>query len=209
MTKQKILKIFEQDLDLNQFEILSMAKNGEDFLSLLSVIKIEGIINIMVRKGLLDEDKKITEKGEKTYLSLVEKEEVVVEEVKKENSFQEYCNNIHVELKKRLKELTGKDNKYLDSNKYLIPSAKVIEKRLGDAYKIYKFNLDEKVLKVLLQHIEKCVKSNFFKVRTIEYFILGQNSTGSDLDTAIDNYQEAQEEDKKQEITVKDTKSLF
>ncbi len=180
----------EGKIDLNHLFLLYLIQKKEEIPKDLESYKL-----ILQKKGYINEYSELTDKAELLLTSILEsdiideKKEECKEEPKKLD-FHQYCQHIHSELKKRHKELTGKENKNLYGNKYLIPAVGVIIKRLAEASILYKFKVDEKVLKVLLQHIEKCVNTKYEKVRTIEYFLLGQNSKSSDLATALDNYEE-------------------
>lgn len=118
---------------------------------------------------------------------------------------------IHEEIKREFKELTGKDNYKIYANKYFIPRFAVFKIRLDHAVKKYKLDDLEKVRNVLLSYTRECIKNKFPKyTRTIEYYIFGQNGKDCRLADDYENYGiEVLKEEDVQKIGVSKNKDLF
>lgn len=180
-------ELLKKGIDTNQYLLLYFLGQGVDLKDILDQIKVGGMIIALEKKELIKKIKngiyEITKNGEEILHSVSGDTEEVAQNTKYK------IDGLKKTLEAKMLELTGTKNKII-YNKYFIPAQKVLERRLIDASKIFDFEIDEKVEKVLLQHIERSVKSRFDKVRTIEYFILGQYSKSSDLASALDNFED-------------------
>jgi hypothetical protein len=212
MTKEAIQKIFEKGIDLNIFTILLKAKNQEDFLTLLAIRKIEGIVNLMVKRKYLTEDLKITEKGQ---LLLVDigwdaQSPQVVEEIVP-TPFEQWTEELLAKLKAKLKDIIGKDQIMGFGNVYFIPGIQDLRTFLRRFSKEYNISLISNGLAIetcLLRHVTKCAKAKSF-APAVKYFII-KDKVGSQLAAALENYTPAEERDTIEEkIEVKNLKDLF
>lgn len=196
MTKETIQKIFEKGIDLNIFIILLKAKNQEDFLTLLAIRKIEGIVNLMVKRKYLTDDLKITEKG-KFLLEEVGYENMAIpKEVIAETPFDKWTEELLAKLKAKLKEITGKEQVIGFGGVYFIPSLQDLRnflRRFSKEYNVPLFS-GGAVEMCLLRHVTKCAKAKSF-APAVKYFII-KDKVGSQLAAALENFKNVDEDDK-------------
>ena len=84
--------------------------------------------------------------------------------------------------------LTGKKQKILQGKYAFLPNEKDLKLRLQKVIKEYQLTDLQKVERVLLLYVEKCVRSRFEYTSTVEYYILKEKS--SRLATDYENYNE-------------------
>lgn len=193
LTQELFHKIHKNGLNVNTFFVLLCKYQKEKLKDGLSYNLYE---MSLLGKGFLDLNFAINQKG----IDVIEK---ILEKKKEKFDFKSLEKN----LKRKMFELIGSEN-IIVSNKLFIPGHKTLELRLKKASKIFDFTICKKVEKVLLQHIIKANDCNFEKIRTIEYFILGQNFISSDLADAL-NRLEVDDNLKINEFKKINTKSLF
>ena len=105
---------------------------------------------------------------------------------------------LHKKLQDRLLELTGKKQQVLQGKYSFLCNSKDLQKKLSKVISSYSLKDLNRVEKILLNYVSKCVKSRFDKVQLIEYFIMKDNVSA--LATQYENYED-QEEDNKIEST--------
>lgn len=213
MTKETIQKIFEKGIDLNIFTILLKAKNQEDFLTLLAIRKVEGIVNLMVKRKYLTEDLKITEKGQLLLVDIgwdAQTPEVIKEEVIP-TPFDQWTEGLLAKLKAKLKDIIGRDQIMGFGNVYFIPGIQDLRSfltRFSKEYNIPISSNGDAIETCLLRHVTKCAKSKSF-APAVKYFII-KDKVGSQLAAALENYTPTEEKDTIEEkIEVKNLKDLF
>lgn len=223
MKKETIEKIFKEGICLNGYILLSMIKNGEDFLPLLGIRRVEGLMNVIQRKSFVDKDFKLTDKGNKLLEDIgVEKipilgiddtqnreEKVSVPE--KNSVFEEWTSGLLGKLQNKLKEITGKKQVMGFGHVYFLPGIQDLRTFLLRFNKTYKMSLQnnkEKIETILLKHVTKCAKTKNFSP-AVKYFII-KDGAGSQLASALEAYEDVQDNNMRMEkIEVRNTKDLF
>jgi hypothetical protein len=167
MTREEIL--LSEGLDFNILFILQNIK------SLPDNIKVRGWKELAIRKGYIDRTDSLTEKG----ISIVElfeekpkEEKVISKKEEKAISFEQWCIILHKKLQDLLVKRTGKKQKTLYGGYPFLCNAKDLEGKLKTVINKYKITNLEKCEKVLINYIEKSIKSNFDKVKIMQYYIM-------------------------------------
>src|SRR5207237_459683 len=120
MNIQLVKKIYEEKIDITTFIILCMIRDGEDIKALNGIRKIEGGINVMKRKGWVDEQfnikpigKGILKKIEENIIEIPQAPKKAVEvfnEIMEKNApFDDWTEELLKKLKTKLKSIIGKD----------------------------------------------------------------------------------------------------
>lgn len=205
MKKETIEKIFKEGIDLNGFILLSMIKNGEDFLSLLGIKRIEGLMNVIQRKGLVTDKYKLTESGDKL-LQEIGVEKVPALDVKSlqdskessltdETTFEAWTIELLAKLKGKLKEIIGKEQVMGFGKTYFIPGILDLRIFLLRFNKTYKISLQDnkgKIEQILIKHVTRCAKQKSFSP-AVKYFII-KEGTGSQLASALESFEDSQDD---------------
>lgn len=101
---------------------------------------------------------------------------------------------LHKKLQDRLVELTGKKQNMLQGKYAFLCNVKDLQTKLSKVITKYSLKDLNRIEKILLNYVNKCVKARFDKVQLIEYFIMKDNISA--LATAYDNYEDIEEDTK-------------
>lgn len=198
----EISKAVEKGLGIGEFIYLKMIDDG--CLYLINSEKLKPYYNGLFMGGYVFEDK-ITEKG-KEFLKSVEENDKVSKKV--DNSFKD----IYVRLGEFLKSKIGKKQILGFGNKYfMFSSALELENTLKRFWKFYpEYNDIVKIEKCLVNHIEKCAKTNKF-APAVQYFIIKEQDKGKPISQLLAAYDELDEVELEKEIKIepKEIKNLF
>lgn len=164
LEKYILLKIIE-DCSLSFFK--------DDYLELLVKLKVEGLVSPELQ---------LTNKGIDLLLQ-VDSKQFTVNKVNYEA--------IHQKCKEKMKQLTGKENFYVQKKYSFIPNVVDFNNKLKQVVVKYKLKDMDRVSKLLSLHIEKAVKANFEYVSLLGYYISKDNK--SQLSDDYYNFQEEQE----------------
>ena len=191
ISTSKFKKILNSGIDVTHYFILNYIDNNIDFKELCKNVKVLGNLTLLVSKGYLIKIKdgySITQLGKNLLTTLEEenKEDVVI----KNFDFTEYCKNLLESLKSVIKSKIQKTNVKLYGNHYFLPGLTEFSQRLSDFCKKYKFSDYEKMEKVLKKYTKECFPLGDKKPKTLKYYILEQNSKGSQLLSDIENFEE-------------------
>lgn len=116
------------------------------------------------------------------------------EETVKEKIPENYFDNLHTKLQDKLYNLTGKKQNMLQSKYAFLCNKSDLQKRLAKVIKDYKLKDLDKIEKILLNYVTKCVATRFDKVHLIQYFIIKDGN--SILATIYENYEEEEIDNK-------------
>jgi hypothetical protein len=130
------------------------------------------------------------------------------EETVKEKIPENYFDNLHTKLQDKLYNLTGKKQNMLQGKYAFLCNKSDLQKRLAKVIKDYKLKDLDKIEKILLNYVTKCVVTRFDKVHLIQYFIIKDGN--SILATIYENYEENEVKDSIEDNPQpKSIKSLF
>ena len=115
------------------------------------------------------------------------------EETVKEKIPENYFDNLHTKLQDKLYNLTGKKQNMLQGKYAFLCNKSDLQKRLTKVIKDYKLKDLDKIEKILLNYVTKCVATRFDKVHLIQYFIVKDGN--SILATIYENYEENEVKD--------------
>lgn len=115
-------------------------------------------------------------------------------EIIKEKISENYFDNLHKKLQDKLFELTGKKQQMLQGKYAFLCNKSDLQKRLAKVIKDYKLKDLDKIEKILLNYVTKCVVTRFDKVHLIQYFIIKDGN--SILATIYENYEEEEIDNK-------------
>jgi hypothetical protein len=116
------------------------------------------------------------------------------EETVKEKIPENYFDNLHTKLQDKLYNLTGKKQNMLQGKYAFLCNKSDLQKRLTKVIKDYKLKDLDKIEKILLNYVTKCVATRFDKVHLIQYFIVKDGN--SILATIYENYEEEEIDNK-------------
>jgi hypothetical protein len=116
------------------------------------------------------------------------------EETVKEKIPENYFDNLHTKLQDKLYNLTGKKQNMLQGKYAFLCNKSDLQKRLAKVIKDYKLKDLDKIEKILLNYVTKCVVTRFDKVHLIQYFIIKDGN--SILATIYENYEEEEIDNK-------------
>lgn len=116
------------------------------------------------------------------------------EETVKEKIPENYFDNLHTKLQDKLYNLTGKKQNMLQGKYAFLCNKSDLQKRLAKVIKDYKLKDLDKIEKILLNYVTKCVATRFDKVHLIQYFIIKDGN--SILATIYENYEEEEIDNK-------------
>ncbi len=142
---------------------------------------IFGHLTWLKQEEYVSDNNKLTLKG-KELLDQLQKEEINTD----------FYSNLHNNLQQKMISLTGKKQKMLQGKYGFIPNPKDLKLRLQKVIKEYQLNDIQKVEKVLLLYVKKCVKARFEYVQTIGYYILKDGM--SNFATDYENFESREEE---------------
>ena len=184
MTYKKIKKIFESELSLLEYTILSaLADNiGEDFTKDPS---FKPMIDKLSKEDYISLNYKLTVKG-REYLNKIDYS----------SKSDDFYDVLHKEMQDKMIQLTGRKQKMLQGKYAFLCNATDLKLKLQLVIKKYGVNDMDRVKNVLLLYIEKCETAKFEMVNTIEYYILKNGF--SKFVTDYENYEE--EEMEREEI---------
>jgi len=104
-----------------------------------------------------------------------------------------YFEDLHTKLQDKLYNLTGKKQNMLQGKYAFLCNKSDLQKRLAKVIKDYKLKDLDKIEKILLNYVTKCVATRFDKVHLIQYFIIKDGN--SILATIYENYEENEVKD--------------
>lgn len=185
--KQITKVVYDTELSIMDYLILFNVyyKSEEEFLK---DERFRGHFTYLQQLGYLGLNNKLTLEGK----NLIEFEIGIPSyEVKVTTDF--YV-ELHKKLQDRLLELTGKKQQMLQGKYAFLCNAKDLQNKLTKVITKYGLKDLNRIEKVLLNYVNKCVKARFDKVQLIEYFIMKDNI--SSLATAYDNYEDIEVENK-------------
>jgi len=176
MKYELIKKILNSPITILDYLILEHIANNtaKDFIN---DEKIFNHVSFLKTQEYISDNNKLTLKG-KELLDQLQKEEINTD----------FYSNLHNNLQQKMISLTGKKQKMLQGKYGFIPNLKDLKLRLQKVIKEYQLNDIQKVEKVLLLYVKKCVKARFEYTPTIEYYIWKDKS--SRLATDYENYNE-------------------
>jgi hypothetical protein len=106
----------------------------------------------------------------------------------------DYFVELHKKLQTRLFELTGKKQSMLQGKYAFLCNSKDLQNKLTKVITKYGLKDLNRIEKILLNYVNKCVKARFDKVQLIEYFIMKDNISA--LATAYENYEDIEVDNK-------------
>ena len=189
--EEKYNEVLDNGLSLDHYFLLCNIKNG---VKLIENKRIQGFLNLLVKKGYIDEDR-LTEKG----IDLVQNCEFSeIIQVPKDNTTVEmdlgtWILKIHKSCEDRIFQLTGKRQIRDKIDKKLwsfMCNSTDLGKNLQKVIAIYKLTDYDKIEKTLLRHIDEC--SSAGKWFPIIYYYIMKNGK-SDLVTDMENIDDQEE----------------
>lgn len=202
-----------------KYELIKKILNSP--ITILDYLILEHIANNTAKEFIENKDQ--TEGGNKLCNRLIwlKKEEfvsnnnkltlkgkVLLDKLQKEEESTDFYNNLHKNLQQKMISLTGKKQKMLQGKYAFLPNEKDLKLRLQKVIKEYQLTDLQKVEKVLLLYVEKCVKARFEYTPTVEYYIWKDKS--SRLATDYENYNAEEEIEKiTEQINPQEIKQLF
>jgi len=190
---EKYKEVLEGGLLLDHYFLLCQVKNGK---KLINNKRIDGFINLLIKKGYLNFDNTLTEKG----LTLVEDcgvntivvsvtEETTAEPRKTEIDFEIWALALHKKCQDKLYDLTKQRQvrAKIEKKSYsFIPNATDLKKVLAKTIILYKLKDYDKIESTILWYIKDSVTNNdFFPL--LQYYILknGQSAMVTDMQSNV------------------------
>lgn len=198
MNVVKMEKIMEKGYDLNVISLLYMIKDGP---VVSQNVKIQAILGMMERKGLITEGR-VTASGEEL-LGYIEEGT----EIKKESEKILDIESVYENVVSRIEALTGKRQVRTDifGKVYsYVPSKYDFVTRLKKVINKYKLSDVEKLEKVIIHNVEQCHKKNKWYPLLVYYFY---KDDVSPLASDYENWENTKDENKEKELI--NTKDLF
>lgn len=159
MKYELIKKILNSPITILDYLILEHVVNDT-----LSEFLKDNILNLSILElkinNYISDNNKLTLKGKQLMDSF------------KISDKEDFYERLHTKLQEKLIELTGKKQKMLQSKYSFLPNSKDLKLRLQKLIKKYDLQDFERIEKVLLSYIEKCYKTRFEYVQTIEYYLM-------------------------------------
>ncbi len=206
---KKYKEVLDSGLILDHYHVLCSIRDGT---SLLENRRVQGFINLLTKKGYLD-DMKLTEKGSKFIGEVEEKiitpSEPVVEvaapkvELLKPptNKLGDWVADLHTHCQDKLMELTGKKQQIgrvdkADKGYPFLPNVVDLGRVITACVNSYKLKDLPKVEKTIMSYIGKCSKTNKW-LPILRYYILknGMSQMVTDMendDTDEPDYKSSQ-----------------
>lgn len=165
---EKYKSLLESGLILDHYFLLCNIKNN---IKPVDSKRIQGFINLLTKKGYLQDDK-LTEKG----LELIDTCKTSAGE---KFDFAEWVINVHKKLQDRLVELTGKKQvmarfKGTSRDYSFLYGVRDLSLKLQRVISLYKLKDYEKIERTLIRHVERCHESNHW-FPLVHYYILKDN----------------------------------
>lgn len=163
-------ELLENGLCMDHFLVLCNLKSG---IPLLKNRRVNGFVNLLIKRGYIGEDQELTEKG----LELAQTYEVITAEpTTKEVEFNEWVEEVRVAMVDKLEEITGKKQilaRMTPKSKgyYFMPNFKDLAKNLQKVMTLYKIKDRELIKNKLVSYVENCANSGeFFPL--VKYYIM-------------------------------------
>lgn len=182
--KQITKLVYDTDVSILDFIILLNIyyKSEEEFLK---DDRFKGHFSYLQQQGYLSLNNKLTIEGK----NFVEFEIGIPSYEQKVHS--DFYVDLHKKLQDRLIELTGKKQHVVQGKYSFLCNSKDLQKKLSKVITNYALKDLNRVEKVLLNYVSKCVKARFDRVQLIEYFIMKDNVSA--LVTQYENYEDEEE----------------
>lgn len=177
ITIPKFCTLIGEDYSLDTIYIL---ENLDDVVGLMSGMKAGALLQKMLRKGLIDEQDKITTKGQELLAWWNNREEVELKKIERIRVV-DGLTGLHKKLEDKLIALTGKKQQRPDiyGSKYsYLCNDKDLQERVKKVIKKYGLTDYQKIEDQLLKYVERCAKANRW-TPLIEYYIY-KNKDGTD-----------------------------
>lgn len=183
VTKEKYTELLNSGLLLDHYFVLCNIKNG---LEQVKSKRVQGFINLLVKKGYIEEDV-LTIMG----IELIEEVELKVEPIKsssKQQEFNEWVVDIHTKCQQKLKDLTGTvqvRSKINNVGYSFLPNSVDFGKNLYKVITAYKLKDYEKIEKCIMAFIQSRYDAKqWFPL--LGYYIMKNNK--SQLVTDYENF---------------------
>lgn len=187
MNYQQLQKIEENGISvLDYIVLLNVYYRSE--AEFLRNEEYQHMFRVLQLQGYLSNNNKLTLEGK----NLIEFEVGIPKYESKVDS--DYFVELHKKLQTRLFELTGKKQNMLQGKYAFLCNAKDLQNKLTKVITKYDLKDLNRIEKILLNYVNKCVKARFDKVQLIEYFIMKDNISA--LATAYDNYEDTEVDNK-------------
>jgi hypothetical protein len=182
--KQLTKVVYDTDVSILDYLILLNIyyRSEEEFLT---DDRFKGNLTYLQHQGYLGLNNKLTPEGK----NFIEFEIGIPSYEQKVNS--DFYVELHKKLQDRLIELTGKKQHVIQGKYSFLCNSKDIQKKLSKVITSYGLKDLNRVEKVLLNYVSKCVKARFDRVQLIEYFIMKDNVSA--LVTQYENYEDEEE----------------
>lgn len=179
-------KVLNSGLTLDHYFLLRNLKDG---VEIIKNRRVKGYMNVLRKKGYIDEDNKITSKGEDLIFTFDPQEPVIVKKlmgVETESTYEEWSQKLYEKCQEKLVSLIGKKQNVVKLHKQsfsFLPNYKDFSKNLNQCINKYKLKDHQKIEKVLLTYIEKCHdEKSWFPI--LKYYILkfGESQMVTDIE---------------------------
>jgi len=203
MKYELIKKILNSPITILDYLILEHVGNNtaKEFVEDKDQTPIKGAIfghvTWLKQEDYISDNNKLTLKGKE-----------LLDQLQKEVVSTDFYSSLHKNLQEKMISLTGKKQKMLQGKYAFLLNEKDLKLRLQKVIKEYQLTDLQKVEKVLLLYVEKCVKARFEYTPTVEYYIWKDKS--SRLATDYENYNAEEEIEKiTEQINPQEIKQLF
>ena len=164
--EEKYEEILSNGLLLDHYFVLCRIKGG---VKLSENKRIQGFVNLLTKKGYIDNDGNLTEKS----MNIVD-ETKFISPSKKDENFNTWVKSVHNACEEKIKKMTGKkqvrdkiDGKYYS----FLPNIIDLEKVLYKVTSLYKITDFVKIERTIMKYIEECAKADrWFPV--LQYYIM-------------------------------------
>ncbi len=160
MKYELINKILNSPITILDYLILEHVKENT-FENFLEDVKFSSQIFHLKENEYISNNNKLTLKGKQ-----------LLDELNQFEEKSDFYSQLHKSLQDELVNLTGKKQKMLQGKYGFIPTGSDLKLRLQKIIKKYNLEDEEKVKKVLISYVRKCVQARFEYVQTIQYYIL-------------------------------------
>lgn len=170
MTKELLLKLIQNKVDISHFIILQLISKYNELDEIWQDIKVRGYREALIRKGLIYEVNNqyfLSDKGiEILNLSIDEK----LPEVNIENPIQELSKEILTICKSMIKEKTGKENFRVNKFSFLL-SERDLSNRLVNFCRKFNTNDFYTIKKAIFAYLKDVLDNEVAYPRILQYFI--------------------------------------
>lgn len=181
------------EVTLDQFSMLHVAGLTLDSLYILQCVReeskllpiMEGVVNLLIMRGYLDDNKKVTEKG-MVMLGALDSALDAPGSPPVPDTMQLLATNLHAILQLELIRITGHKQKRLQDKYSFLCNRIDLETKLKELWKKYG-PLDYELLKkTLVNYVSRCNRAGWEKVMLIEYYIMknGTSKLMTDMESA-------------------------